>query len=217
MTRLIMMIMTRSFTRIEAVEFDISNLHPTMSRDSNTFQLQKYHFSQCFCVMNYSSLVCLDDFHPNPISENLRHRFILCKLTWKLRVSGKFDWQVLVIWFNHFSISRYSRYFFGSALQHQIAGWTSQRFSNYSQQQTDQIKESNLLHQTTNWTNQPTNQQNKETNKPNKSKEPTCSAKAPAAVGRHWSLMKKIKHKHFSIWVWSKDCILCSDAKELMF
>ena len=45
--------------------------------------------------MNYSSLLCLDDFHSNPVSENLMHRFILCKLRWKLRMRGKFDWQVL--------------------------------------------------------------------------------------------------------------------------
>ena len=157
MTRLIMMIMTRSFTRIEAVEFDISNLHPTMSRDSNTFQLQKYHFSQCFCVMNYSSLVCLDDFQPNPVSEKLRHGFILCKLRWKLRVRGKFDWQVLeylvqpLLNIKIFKIYLFVLLFNNKPVDEQFKDFQIILMSyNALQQQTDQIKESNMLHQTTN-------------------------------------------------------------------
>ena len=96
MTRLIMMMMTRSIIRIEAAEFDIYATRIQLCLEiQTTSQLQKYHFAQCLCVMNYSSLLCLDDFQTNPVSENLGHRFILCKLRWKLRVRGKFDWQVL--------------------------------------------------------------------------------------------------------------------------
>ena len=201
MTRLIMMMMTRLIIRIEAPEFDICTLHPTIQ---TTSQLQKYHFAQCLCVMNYSSLVCLDDFQPNTVSENLRHRFILCKLRWKLRVRGKFDWQVLEYLVRPLLLTRYSRYTF----------WFCSSTTNCRMNKSKIFKlfllRITLINnkppksknptcsnkQRTEETNQPTNKTNKQTEQLKGTdllRQSTCSRRQALI------LEEKIKNKHFFI------------------
>ena len=90
-------------------------------------------------------------------SENLGHRFILCKLRWKLRVRRKFDWQVLEYLVQRLlNIKIFKIYFLvlifnNKPLDEQIKDFQIILITyNTLQQQTDQIKESNLPHQTTN-------------------------------------------------------------------
>ena len=133
--------------------------------------------------MNYSSLLCLDDFHSNPVSENLMHRFILCKLRWKLRVRGSLIGKYwlsgsIASLIKIFKICFLVLLFNNKPLDEQIKYFQIINKHNALQQHTDKIKESNLLHQTTNWTNQQ-NKPTKQTNQDNRPAPPNNELNQP--------------------------------------